>query len=260
MSIRQSSEMEAIAPLFAGWPENLVKSTLDGCMGCAFANGGYTAARIENGDFVFLAGDACCAEAEELSAGIPQAVEPETWIYAAKEAAWYPVIERVHGSRATRGERYAIRKDQHCFDPARLRVYAETLPDGVRIQPMDQALYAASLEEPWARDFVSQFANSADYLSRGLGVVAVRNGELLAGASSYVVFDGGLEVEIDTRKDMRRQGLATACGAALLLRCMERGLYPSWDAANQASVALAEKLGYVRDRAYPIYRVAKSLR
>ena len=257
MSIRQITEMDAIAPLFAGWPENLVQSTLDGCMGRAFANGEHTAARIENGDFVFLAGDARCAEAEELSAGITQAVEPETRIYAAREATWYPVIERVHGNRATRGERYAICKDQHRFNTARLRMYAETLPDGVQIRLIDSELYPLVLAEPWARDLVSQFTDCTDYLARGLGVVAVRDGELLAGASSYVVFNGGLEVEIDTRKDLRRQGLATACGAALLLRCMERGLYPSWDAANQASVMLAEKLGYIRDQAYPIYQVTK---
>ena len=37
---------------------------------------------------------------------------------------------------------------------------------------------------------------------------------------------------------------APACGAALVLTCLARGLYPSWDAANRESVALAEKLGY----------------
>lgn len=86
--------------------------------------------------------------------------------------------------------------------------------------------------------------------------MALRDGELLAGASSFVVFQGGLEIEIDTREDVRRQGLATACGAALVLMCLDRGLYPSWDAATRDSVALAEKLGYVFDHPYAIYKVA----
>ena len=32
---------------------------------------------------------------------------------------------------------------------------------------------------------------------------------------------------------MRNRGLASACGAALILECLERGLYPSWDAHTE---------------------------
>ena len=35
--------------------------------------------------------------------------------------------------------------------------------------------------------------------------------------------------------------------AALILQCLEEGLYPSWDAQNMISVHLAEKLGYELD-------------
>lgn len=38
--------------------------------------------------------------------------------------------------------------------------------------------------------------------------------------------------------------MAAACGAALILECLKRGIYPGWDAANMESVRLAEKLGY----------------
>jgi RimJ/RimL family protein N-acetyltransferase len=36
---------------------------------------------------------------------------------------------------------------------------------------------------------------------------------------------------------------------------MDKGLYPSWDAANRTSVALAEKLGYHFDKEYVTYAV-----
>ena len=45
------------------------------------------------------------------------------------------------------------------------------------------------------------------------------------------------------------------CGAALILKCLERGLYPSWDAHNKESLALAQKLGYIFDREYLCYIV-----
>lgn len=41
--------------------------------------------------------------------------------------------------------------------------------------------------------------------------------------------------------------------ARLILECLKRGLYPSWDAVDLRSVTLAEKLGYHMDRPYPVY-------
>ena len=40
-----------------------------------------------------------------------------------------------------------------------------------------------------------------------------------------------------------------------MLECLKRGLYPSWDAQNPASAALAKSLGYRFDREYPVYEV-----
>jgi hypothetical protein len=49
--------------------------------------------------------------------------------------------------------------------------------------------------------------------------------------------------------------LATIACAALILNCLEEGLYPSWDAQNLTSVHLAEKLGYELDHEYTVYEV-----
>jgi len=75
-------------------------------------------------------------------------------------------------------------------------------------------------------------------------------------ASSYSSYKGGIEIQIDTREDCRRKGLATVCGARLILECLSRDLYPSWDAQNQWSVSLAGKLGYRFDHAYIAYEVS----
>ena len=78
----------------------------------------------------------------------------------------------------------------------------------------------------------------------------------MAGAASYSRYRGGIEVEVDTHPACQGQGLATAASAALLLACLDRGLYPSWDAHTRQSLALAEKLGYRYSHAYPAYEVA----
>ena len=64
---------------------------------------------------------------------------------------------------------------------------------------------------------------------------------------------GGIEIE--TREDYRRKGLAYICGAKLILECLKREWYPSWDAQNKWSVSLAEKLGYHFAYEYTAYEV-----
>ena len=86
-------------------------------------------------------------------------------------------------------------------------------------------------------------------------MVVNKEGVPVAGASSYYVYPGGIEIQIDTHQDYRRRGLATTAAAGLILACLDRGLYPSWDAANLSSVALAEKLGYQFDHEYTAYEV-----
>ena len=54
--------------------------------------------------------------------------------------------------------------------------------------------------------------------------------------------------------------MATIVCAALIVSCLEEGLYPSWDAHNMNSVHLAEKLGYEFDHAYVAYEVANESR
>lgn len=98
---------------------------------------------------------------------------------------------------------------------------------------------------------------AADYARLGMGVAVLEGEELVAGASSYSRYKEGIEIEIDTREDHRRKGLAFACGAQLILNCLDRRLYPSWDAQNLWSVALAEKLGYHFDSPYTAYEITE---
>ena len=82
------------------------------------------------------------------------------------------------------------------------------------------------------------------------------DGQIVSGASSYSRYREGIEIEVDTIETERRKGLAAAACAALILRCLKEGLYPSWDAQNLTSVRLAEKLGYELDHEYMVYEVA----
>ena len=62
--------------------------------------------------------------------------------------------------------------------------------------------------------------------------------------SSNIIYNDGIEINIKIDKKFRRKGIATALAAYLILKCMEKDIKVSWDAANLNSVGLAKKLGF----------------
>ena len=80
----------------------------------------------------------------------------------------------------------------------------------------------------------------------------MKNDQIISGASSYVNFNKGIEIEIDTHPNYRKQSLATIVASKLIIECLNKGLYPNWDAHNLESLNLAIKLGYCLDKAYEV--------
>ena len=248
-----AGEMKKIAPLFFGVEETMIWSCLQGVMGKAWANrkDDPTAARIINGDFVFFAGQCDDDTAEELIQNLPVFTRSFCLMIPPNED-WAAMIEALYQEKAQRLTRYAFYKDTE-FDPNYLRQLRGALPNGYTIVPIDAHLYEIALSENWSHDFCSQFSNAQDYLSRGMGSAVLYNGKMIGGASSYIVYNDGIEIEIGIREEHRKKGLAAACASDLILRCLEKGLYPSWDASNLISVALAKKLGYRYKGEYSAY-------
>lgn len=251
--IYEVKQSEQVAHLFEGWQETLIWSCLQGVMGHLYANAPKepSAAMAMLGDFCFFAGE----PDRELVLYKPECCKQDFMIMVPQSEAWGELIEDCYGKESKKVTRYAIKKEPDVFDKQKLQRVASTLPDGYTIKMLDEALFSCCKELPWSRDLVSQYADYETYHRLGIGAVVLKNGEPVAGASSYSRYNEGIEIEIDTREDERRKGLAYACGAKLILECLERGLYPSWDAQNKWSVALAEKLGYHFDHEYLAYEI-----
>ena len=62
--------------------------------------------------------------------------------------------------------------------------------------------------------------------------------------STYAVSSNGAEIAIATHPDHRRLGLAVAAAAGVVAMTLERGMVPAWHAANDASTAIAVRLGF----------------
>ncbi len=237
--------LKQIAPLFDGWEETLIWSVLEGHMGRVIVEpeANPVSAQVSVGDICFFAG--VPSESLALTAASDELVP--------QNEAWCAAIECAWGDRVQKRLRYAIKKEKENFDRDRLQHYIDALPPEFELTLFDAEICEASRAEQWSRDFCSCFQSNEDFLRRGFGAAIRKDGELVSGASSYTIYNGGIEIEIDTKPAYRERGLATVCGARLILEALDRGLYPSWDAFDLRSVALAEKLGYHLSHPYTIY-------
>ena len=199
------------------------------------------------GDFLFCGGQPGPSAAHLMRRAL--SAHGGSWLIDAP-GPWQAALARVHDFRLVR---------RRAFDPGvqpeddRLQILLQGMPVGLRFQPIEGPWIARCREAEWSRDFVSLYDDAA-YARQGLGVLLLAEDSPVAGASSYVSYPGGIEVQLQTRDDMQGRGYATLAAARLLLTAHERGLTVSWDAANPASGHIAEKLGY---RALGLYEMAE---
>jgi len=253
--IHKVTNPQTIEHLFTNWKETCIWSALQGIMGDIYTidTEHPDSAMVILGDFCFLAGKPNA----ELAAYKPSDSQKTYMIMVPENDAWSALIEAQYKDGAKKSSRFAIRKDKGNFDKEKLELVVTDIPEGYELRMIDKFLYDACLLEEWSRDFVSNYKDYAMFEKLGLGALMVKKdtGEIVAGASSYSTYKDGIEIEIVTREDHRRKGLAYRCAAKLILECLKRDLYPSWDARTKISVALAEKLGYVYSHEYVAYSI-----
>lgn len=243
--------LKSVAPLFANWDETLIWTALQGRMGMIWTYG--SAALCACGDFVFLS--PAQEDAKELLQAVHSWLGNRFAILTVREENVHAAVPAVFAQAAREETRYAFWKDSSAFDRKLLEELTKKLPSEMMLRVFDSELYALAMQESWSRDFCSQFSSCEDFLQNGVAVGTLQDGRLIGGAGTYIAYEGGIEVEVDTHEDFRGQGIATACSARLILECMDRGLYPSWDAANLISVRLAQKLGYRLKGPYAVWHI-----
>lgn len=245
-------DTDKVKTLFEGWNETLIYSCIQKVMGKIFVTDldNPKSAFAFVGCFGFFAGEPNV----ELVLSKPDGFV----ILTPQNPEWARVIEECYPT-AKPATRYAIKKDTK-FNPTVLQKNVAMLPAGYELKRIEGEIYDRCLENPVTADFVSCFDNKEHFLKMGRGMVILKNGEIVAGASSYTRYLEGIEIEVDTVEPERRKHLATIVCSALILSCLEEGLYPSWDAQNWNSVRLAEKLGYEFDHEYVVYEVDSDAR
>lgn len=172
--------------------------------------------------------------------------------------AWEKLIRECY-PEAESTTHYAMHRCKD-FDREKLQSFVDALPKGYEIKRIDSGICDLISADDELEVLMGEFDTKEAFLEKGRGFAVLKDGKVVAGASSYYCYRYGIEVQIITQPSERRMGLATAVGAKLILSCVEDGLEPLWDAVSMISVNLAEKLGYRFDREYTRYWINKAQR
>lgn len=127
------------------------------------------------------------------------------------------------------------------------------LSDDLALRPIDPLLF----DRLAGRQLYTAIFGSAEAaLQLGFGLCLVRpspvGDKLLCEAFAGPRALGMIEIGVETREDYRRRGYGTITCAALIEQCDRQGYPAYWncDKRNQASLALAHKLGFRGGREY----------
>lgn len=239
-----------LIPLFKNMDSTIIHSYLQGHMGTAWVDNleNPTVAQITVGIFVFYAGNPNIKEAEELLNNLPDFA-----LVIVDSDEWKSRIETVHKGDIEKFQRYRFEKNTEHLDRTHLLNLLSTLPEGYEIKKINRSIVKSPTFHELSEDFISQFDSIDDFINRGIGYAILYEGKVVSAATSFSIYDGGIEIEIATNSQYRRKGLATITASALILDCLDKGKYTSWDGANSESVELAKKLGYMFKETYDTY-------
>jgi GNAT superfamily N-acetyltransferase len=145
---------------------------------------------------------------------------------------------------------YDLFRRQFSFHSDRLRGPAEP-PAGFALKPIDQRL----LDQTGADMF--PWESPQAFLEKGFGFWLMKGDEIVSECRSVFRGGGAVEIDIHTDDEYQRQGFGALTASAFIAECLARGLRPNWECwwENEASTALAQKLGYEPVKDYPVFLV-----
>jgi GNAT superfamily N-acetyltransferase len=196
----------------------------------------------QDGFFCYFAGDLTSAAGRDFLGKISHG----RMLMAGSEG-WHEALPAIFGDRLIPIKRYAYSAES--LSSAHLKNLASSNPHTANVQRVDAAL--AGSDTPYLQ--IGAFDSADDFAERGIGFCLIRNGAIVGAAYSSLVCSDAIEVSIVIDPEHQRQGIATALSCKLLQWCLDHHLTPHWDAANEESCNLAEKLGYSEDGEYAAY-------
>ena len=251
----QPDQLHVAGTLYHNYPylHGYVASALNGEMGTVAVDDVKrpTVGRITLAWANILAGDATTPAAEALLSEIL----PNT-ILIPENSKWVGAFYGKWGHRLEKWRRITCRGGSWSIE--KLKDFERQLPSCHSIEQVSCPEEVKGLIQ--MGDGLIDFPNyptPEDFLSRGVGFLVKRNGEIVSGCTSYAVGGGKFDISVRTRQECQRRGLAQAVAARMISFCMQEGIEPCWDAPSEAGGNLGKKLGYTYAKPYTAFRVLK---
>ncbi len=132
-----------------------------------------------------------------------------------------------------------------------LEKYLE-VPAGCQLRTVDLDLFERLAGKVMYR---SIFGSSEKALQYGFGICLMKGDQLACETYAGPIAQGLIEVGVETAAGQRGKGYATVTCANLIKKCEELGYPTYWncDKDNNASSALARKLGYRTEKEYRLW-------
>ena len=177
-----------------------------------------------------------------------------SWIVAENED-WSQTLNEFFGDKIITHKRTLF--DSKYLTLEHVQNQMRPVPAGLRITEIGPEQTQQDFDL-FYKDIIKRFFTDTDFLETGFGF-CVMDGETLVGfaASNFPIHDNMLEiyVRILDEPQYRQKGLAITLSAKLIEHCLNLGITPVWDSANEISAHMATKLGFRPLREWEMHQV-----
>ncbi len=243
IEVKNKNDLNRLKNMFMDIRFHMGLSVLDGKMGKAYVDS------IENPKFAMLMVRKYCFINGIIDLNQLLEIIEE---YNLKEYILIPsdeikeMLEKQYKDKINKNQRYSIKKNPK-FDIVKLQEYIDNNANEYEFKRINQEIADRINKE--------KFINITDnYIENGFGYCCFYNNQIIGVASSNIIYNDGIEVNIKVQEEFQRKNIATVLASKLILLCLNNNQTISWDAANLKSVGLAEKLGFEYDSTYDIYK------
>ena len=196
---------------------------------------------------VYLAGDSDTSEALALV----RSISPMQ-IIITPDDEWLQLLKQELDPNLIPQKRWKL--DHNSLDMIHLQSLIQSLDPRYTIEPLNREILT-NCDRNFIRIMYTFHGTIDAFLEKYTGFCVLHEGRAVSMTYPGHPFENEFEIHIETidSPEYRRKGLATAVGAKIIQDALDKGLIPHWDAANEASVSLALKLGYTNPSEYFVH-------